>query len=211
MSERLKKLTSELPANLFCRQLPPDLPLASGLSSLDTWLNGGLGWGRISEWGMPHGSDTRKLLLKFLKQQNKNFLWIHATSLEDVYPPAWASYIDLNKAYFIQSDAPIKELKACFLDDYFSIIIIDSPTKLNLGDLAFLSAQNRSLMQHSFLLRPFYLSSKRGNPYAQFRINVFKNSPESFLLKKLRGKGSNSPLALNLNEVPLYECSSSFL
>lgn len=210
MCEKLNDLKNQIPTHLLSRQMPPTHPLGSGLASFDQWLNGGLAWGRISEWGMPCGSDTRKLLFHFLKNTNKNFLWIYSSKLEDIYPTSWDSHIDLNKAYFIESDAPVKELKACFLDNYFSMIIIDSPIKLNLGDMAFLSSQARAFDQHYFLVRPFYLSSKKGNPYASHRINVFRQNQSNYELHKLRGVGSNSPLKLNTMEVLPYECSSSF-
>lgn len=210
MSQKLKELKQHIPKHLLKTQMPPMHPLGSGLTSFDSWLNGGLAWGRISEWGMPRGSDTRKLICSFLKNENKNFLWIYSSKFEEIYPPSWNSQLDLNKAYFLCSDAPVKELKSCFLDKYFSLIIIDSPVKLNLGDIAFLSSQARNFQQHIFLLRPFYLSTKKGNPYTQHRINVFRKHRSSYELKKLRGPGANTSLHLKTEEIFDYDSSSSF-
>ena len=153
--------------------------------------------------------DIDGVLIKSM-DRNKNFLWIHSNSREAIYPTAWASQISLAKAFFISSDNPVSELKACFLENVFPLIILDSPQKLSTGDLAFLSSQTRNFQQHLFLLRPFYLSSKKGNPYAHYRINVFRDYNEDYQLKKLRGPGSAQNLTLNKLEVAPYECASSF-
>ena len=211
MSSKLSILQSSIPSHLLKKQVPPTLPLGSGISAFDQWLNGGLAWGKFSEWGMPLGGDTRKLILHFLKQANCDFLWVYSPKMGKPYPASWASSLDLNRAYFIESDSPVSDLKSCFLENTFRLIILDSPQFVSLGDLAFLNAQCRGLNQHYFLLRPYYLSTKLGNPYAQFRINTFKQDGDHYLLKKQRGPGSQSNLKIPMEEVVNYECSSSFL
>ncbi|MAF91914.1 MAG: hypothetical protein VX583_14895 [Bdellovibrionota bacterium] len=211
MSSKLSFLHSSLPENLLKKQVAPALPFGSGIASLDQWLDGGLAWGKFSEWGMPLGSDTRKLLLNFLKKANCDFLWVYSPKMGSPYPASWASQIDLNRAYFIESDRPVADLKSCFLDNTFRLIILDSPQFLSLGDLAFLNQQCRSLKQHYFLLRPYYLSNKLGNAYAQYRINVFKEEANGYILKKQKGIGEQSSLHLPMEEVVQHERSSSFL
>lgn len=202
----------EIKQNLdFLPQTTKAAPLLSGLTTLDDWLQGGLAWGKVSEWGMPLGSDTRSLLLTILRAQNTRFLWIYAQKLGIAHASAWSSRVDLSKAYFATSDAPLRELKACFLQKSFPLIVIDSPLYLSLGDLAFLQQQARAFSCHYFLLRPYYLSSQRGNPFCSLRSNCFKQEGLAYILRQVKGQSRSPSLRLSFQEIEHYECSHSFV
>ena len=64
---------------------------------------------------------------------------------------------------------------------------IDAPRKFSRGDMAFVSQQARKQGQIIFLIRHFFLSEKRGNPYASLRINTWQSGKRSFSLQVVKG------------------------
>jgi hypothetical protein len=73
------------------------------------------------------------------------------------------------------------------MEDTFKRIIIDAPRKFSSGDMAFVSQQARKQGQIVFLIRHFFLSEKRGNPYASLRINTWQSNQRSFSLQVIKG------------------------
>lgn len=175
--------------------------LLSGVTSLDQWLEGGLQRGSLSEWGMPHGQEARRILLRFLAENDLFTLWVYGHEQSQVYPPAWVSLgVNLEKTFFVHCDQPIKKLRPVFTDNAFPLVVIDSPKKLSKGELAFVSHQLRKNQQTLLLVRNFYLSRKKGNPLSSLRINVsWQPCSQSHQLHCLKG-GPQTHLNLSLND-----------
>ncbi|MCB0415416.1 MAG: hypothetical protein KDD50_13860 [Bdellovibrionales bacterium] len=168
-------------------------------------LKRGLQKGQIVEWGMPHGQNTRSVLLSFIRACPDFVLWVYGDSSLEVYPPAWAAQgIDLSKIYFTCCERPIQTLKPIFLESGFSLIVLDSPKKLTQGELAFACSSIRKNKQSLFIVRDFFLNPNKGNPLARFRVNGFmmktppKRGVSVLQLKAVRG--NSQPLFLKEEE-----------
>ena len=74
--------------------------LSCGLADVDHFMEGGLSFGQVSEWGIPWGSGGRGLILHFLAEatkQNKHCLWVHDRKDLAINPPSWQSMgVDLS-------------------------------------------------------------------------------------------------------------------
>ena len=144
--------------------------------------------GDLIEWGIPPGLNGRLIPLQLLKQQIPPSVWIYHHHGLGVFASSWISHgVDLQRLFFICSENPVRELRPLFLEDTFKRIIIDAPRKFNGGDMAFVSQQARKQGQVVFLIRHFFLSEKRGNPYASLRINTWQSGRDAFSLQLVKG------------------------
>jgi len=179
-----KKPMVAVPANQLtqgrARTLQP--PLSSRLPLLDSFLGGGLGWGELSEWGLPWGSGLRDLILLFLvsaqqcEQPPAWVLWVYGQRDVCVNPLAWhARGIKLEQLRFAFSTKPLIELKPLFLSGFFRVIVLDGIPRLQDEDYAFLARQARRLQHHILVLQPYELSSAQGNVWARLRINCWRD------------------------------------
>ena len=164
-----------------------DQLLRSGIGSLDDCF-ATVKPGDLIEWGIPPGLNGRLIPLQFLKQAIPVSIWIYHHHGLGIFASSWISHgVDLRRLFFICSAQPVKELRPLFMEDTFKRIIIDAPKKFSTGDLAFVSQQARKNQQVVFLIRHYFLSQKRGNPYASLRINSWQNADNGFSLQVIKG------------------------
>jgi replicative DNA helicase len=162
-------------------------PLHSGIEALDELFRHTRP-GDLIEWGIPPGMNGRLIPLQLLKQQIPPSVWIYHHHGLGVFASSWISHgVDLQRLFFICSENPVRELRPLFLEDTFKRIIIDAPRKFSSGDMAFVSQQARKQGQIVFLIRHFFLSAKRGNPYASLRINTWQSGKAAFSLQLVKG------------------------
>lgn len=174
--------------------------LSSGIDALDELFRHTQP-GDLIEWGIPPGLNGRLIPLQLLKQQIPPSVWIYHHHGLGVFASSWISHgIDLQRLFFICSANPVRELRPLFLEDTFKRIIIDAPQKFSDGDMAFVSQQARKLGQVVFLIRHFFLSEKRGNPYASLRINTWQSGRAAFSLQLVKG-ASRDRISLPYNAV----------
>ena len=134
---------------------------------LDNFLGGGLRWGEISEWGIPWGQGMRGIIIPFLvaAQQDSDsrpwVLWIYGQRDICINPPAWhARGVELRTFRFTYAQQPVRDLRPLFLSPFFRIIIMDSVSKLNDDEYAFIARQARKQKQLVFILYPDLLSQQ---------------------------------------------------
>ncbi|MCP4766717.1 MAG: hypothetical protein GY875_10645 [Gammaproteobacteria bacterium] len=180
------------------QQLQTARSLKNGLSSRQQVLHSGIEAldecckhvrpGDLVEWGIPPGFNGRLIPLQLLKQDIPPSVWIYHHHGLGVFASSWISHgVDLQRLFFICSENPVRELRPLFLEDTFKRIIIDAPHKFSSGDMAFVSQQARKQGQIVFLIRHFFLSEKRGNPYASLRINTWQSGKRCFSLQMVKG------------------------
>ena len=161
--------------------------LRSGIDALDECV-AQVRPGDLIEWGIPPGMNGRLIPLQLLKGPIPPSLWIYHHHGLGVFASSWISHgVDLQRLFFICSENPVKELRPLFLEDTFKRIIIDSPRKFSAGDMAFVSQQARKQGQIVFLIRHFFLTSKRGNAHASLRINTWQSGKRAFSLQVIKG------------------------
>lgn len=178
-------------------------PIRSGLKELDHFFSkrGGIHYGRVIEWGAPLGRCGRFMILRFLRDLNEAVVWIHGQKEElQVYAPAWAERgVDLSLFYFIRSRNPLPDLRPLFLEPAFKVIVIDCPEKLSAGDWSFICSKVRENKQLLFVLRPFFLSTKRGNPLVNWRVNCWlKPKLGKYCLNFLKGGEGKIEIPLSM-------------
>ena len=161
--------------------------LHSGIDALDE-VFARVKPGDLVEWGIPPGKNGRLIPLQRLKHQIPLSLWIYHHHGLGVFASSWISHgVDLQRLFFICSEAPVRELRPIFLEDTFKRIIIDAPARFSSADMAFVSQQARKLGQIVFLIRHYFLSAKRGNPHASLRLNTWQSGKRSFSLQVIKG------------------------
>jgi hypothetical protein len=164
--------------------------LHSGIAALDECFRQ-IKPGDLVEWGIPPGMNGRLIPLQLLKHQIPLSLWIYHHHGLGVFASSWISHgVDMQRLFFICSENPVKELRPVFLEDTFRRIIIDAPRRFSDGDMAFVSQQARKQEQIVFLIRHYFLSQKRGNPYASLRINTWQSGKRAFSLQLIKGPTS---------------------
>jgi hypothetical protein len=164
--------------------------LQSGIDALDECF-AQVKPGDLVEWGIPPGLNGRLIPLQLLKQQIPLSVWIYHHHGLGVFASSWISHgVDLQRLFFICSENPVRELRPLFLEDTFKRIIIDAPRKLTRGDIAFVSQQARQQGQIVFLIRHYFLTARRGNPYASLRLNTWQSDRRSFSLQFIKGPHS---------------------
>lgn len=181
MKKNDKKPAVAVPASQILEEKTriPQTRLPSRLPLLDSFLSGGLGWGELSEWGLPWGSGLRDLILPFLvsaqcEQPPAWILWVYGQKDVSVNPLAWhARGMNLEQLRFARSTKPLIELKPLFLSGFFRVIVLDGIPRLQVEDYAFLARQARQLQQHILVLHPYELSSEQGNVWARLRVNCW--------------------------------------
>ncbi len=147
--------------------------------------------GDLVEWGIPPGFNGRLIPLQLLKHDIPPSVWIYHHHGLGVFASSWISHgVDLQRLFFICSKNPVRELRPIFLEDTFKRIIIDAPRRFSEGDMAFVSQQARKQGQIVFLIRHYFLTQKRGNPYASLRINTWQSGRQCFSLQILKGADS---------------------
>jgi hypothetical protein len=173
-------------------QRPSRSLLPSGRTLLDEFLDGGLRWGELSEWGLPWGQGLRDIILWFLARSQKEAelpcwtLWVYSQSEMRVNPLAWyARGLNLDWLRFVNAEHPVKDLKPLFLSEVFRILVIDDDGRLSADDCAFLARQARRHQQAIFLLRPYHLSERRGNVWARTRINCWHDFGQQRVFAKI--------------------------
>lgn len=181
-----------------------DQLLRCGISALDHCF-AAVKPGDLIEWGIPPGLNGRLIPLQFLKQAIPVSIWIYHHHGLGIFASSWISHgVDLRRLFFICSAQPVKELRPLFMEDTFKRIIIDSPKKFSTGDLAFVSQQARKHQQVIFLIRHYFLSQKRGNPYASLRINSWQNTTSGFSLQVIKGR-STGRIDIDAQDVYAHE------
>lgn len=179
---------------LKLQQSTQDVLLQSGIERLDQCF-AQIKPGDVVEWGIPPGFNGRLIPLQLLKQDIPLSVWIYHHHGLGVFASSWISHgVDLQRLFFICSENPVRELRPIFLEDTFKRIIIDAPRKFSNGDMAFVSQQARKQGQIVFLIRHFFLTEKRGNPYASLRINTWQNARRSFSLQVIKGHSTGKHL-----------------
>ena len=175
---------------------PQPEKLASCVESIDTFLEGGIPFGSITEFGMPLGREGRVLMLKFLANATQGklakpvwTLWVSSHEDFQVFPPAWfAKGISPSRMVFTHSQRPLRDLKRAIMHPLFKVIILDSPQKFTKDDCSFVSRQARANRQLVVLLRNFFLSNRQGNIWAKLRINCWKrHANRELVMKVIRG------------------------
>lgn len=172
------------------------LKLASCIREIDDFLEGGLPFNGITEFGMPLGKEGRVLLLKFLINATRGIeirpvwvLWVSSHNDFSVFPPAWfVKGVSPSRMVFTRSAAPAEDLKRALINPLFKLIVLDSPQRFSRDDCFFVNTQARTNGQLIILLRNFFLSDKRGNVWARLRLNCWKRqSGRNFILKTVKG------------------------
>ena len=174
----------------------PSQKLASGLLDIDYFIDGGLAFNQLTEWGIPWGSGGRSLILFFLAEATKRgyySLWVYDRKDLLVYPPSWqaigvdlkylrvavTSQVEKTKNAFTKTKKrgiytkAIEDLKPALMSPFFKVIIIDS--HIAPQDYAFLAQRARLQKQLIFVLRKHHLSSRMGNVWAKCRFNSFRD------------------------------------
>lgn len=170
----------------------PTRCLASSIRALDQFLDGGLRFGSLTEWGSPLGRGGREVILQYLQcaEHHKDWcLWVCGQQDVRVYPPAWSARgVELSKIRFTYSDHPVRDLKPVFLDPFFRVIVLDVTRSLSLDDCAFLAQRARANRQAIIIVRDYFLSEKRGNVWAQLRLNCWQQEDgKRYHIRVVRG------------------------
>lgn len=168
--------------------------LASKLTELDHFFQGGLRWGELSEWGTPWGGGCREVPLRFLQAAHQQAsppwcLWVYDQEEVSIYPPAWqARGIDLKLMRFAKSSKPIQELKLALSSGFFKLIVLDCVNPIGRDDCCFLAQQAKSQQSIIMLLRHYYLSTGKGNVWAKTRINCWHDPlRDCFRIRSVKG------------------------
>ncbi len=168
-------------------------PLSSGQTVLDDFLEGGLRWGELSEWGLPWAQTQRELIFRFLVSAQHSpswILWVYGRQDISINPLAWQAHgLNLSRLRFVQAQRPVQELKPLFLSSLFRIIVLDGVQQLAEDDYGFLARQARRHQQVVMILHPHQLSLGSGNVWARMRINCwFDSEKQSICAEILKGR-----------------------
>jgi len=162
--------------------------LRSKINELDDCFGGGLAWGQLSEWGMPMGCGGRELLLAFLAKATRErppvwCLWVYPSSEGlAINAVAWAARgIDLQYLRYVCSDYPVSDLQALLWENFFQLVIFDAPRALRSEECAFLARNAQRHHQIIAIVRPYFLSSQRGNIWSRLRVNCWYESTTDLL------------------------------
>lgn len=177
--------------NLTTNLNRPQPRLASGLPKLDCFLGGGLPWGKLVEWGAPTGQEGWSLILPFVAQASQQgyCLWVGPEDQRQPFPPSWfAAGVAPGRMLFLNSSKPLKEAKEVCPHSLVRLILLDAPKGLRNEDLAYLSTQARLTGKLILLVRPYFLSEKRGNVWAALRLNGWRRRRTGdWVLRCLKG------------------------
>ncbi|MCP4754123.1 MAG: hypothetical protein GY866_24825 [Proteobacteria bacterium] len=170
--------------------------LAACVAEVDDFLEGGLPFGGVTEFGVPLGKEGRILIARFLANATRGLrteplwtLWVSSHRDFSVFPPAWfVRGISPARMVFAHSEVPVRDLKRAIVNPLFRLIVLDSPQAFSRDDCFFVNRQARSNRQLVILLRNFFLSNRQGNVWAKLRINCWKrHASGQFVLRVIRG------------------------
>lgn len=188
--------------------------LLSGLTTLDTMLDGGLQEGELSEWGMPWGQGLRELVLPFLARAQKDHgywvLWVYGRPQVTINPWAWyARSIDLTTTRFVYSQDPLQELRAIFQSDFFRVIVLDQIPHLKEEDCQHLARNARSYGQTILILRAQTLTAEQGNIWTRLRLNCrYEFETQQISIHVLKGR---APKTICLSHTDLAALSRTLM
>jgi len=202
IDDKTQTIISEISARyqgaVLARGVVPAQPerLASCVDRVDNFLEGGLPFGGITEFGVPLGKEGRLLVLKFVVNATRGIrtkplwtLWISSHDTFRVFPPAWfARGVDPDRILFAQSERPLRDLKQAINNPIFKLIVLDSPRKFTREDCFYINRQARANHQLVLLLRDFFLSNRQGNIWASLRMNCWRrHAADRFMIRVIRG------------------------
>ena len=140
------------------------------------------------EWGMPMGQGGRMILLPlsaWVTQANRWVLWNHGDEIRPFPPAFFARGVTAKRLVFAKTETPVRSLKAAFMAPFFGMVVLDS-VDVSAKDMVFLAQMARRQRSVIHVIRPYYLSSCRGNPFVKFRLNVMRHL-NSFDIYPIRG------------------------
>ena len=148
-------------------------------------------WGAMYEWGLPFGHLGRHIILAMIAELSHKhwILWTHANEESQLNYDSWTAHNINEKTFRVaHTKEPLKDLRAAIISPSFKVIVIDGAKDLNDISLAFLHHKAKELKKLIFVIRPFYLSPKKGCIWSKKRINIdYKVSQNKLLLKSIKG------------------------
>jgi|GEM_PF-560156 len=192
ISPRSNSLAPQLISALSTFTARPKKVLPTHDPRINEFLEGGLPFGSLCEWGAPFGRGGREILCRFIAaatQSQQWSVWVNTKNRMSIYAPAWAARgVDFEYFRVAHSSRPMTELKPLLLDPFFRVIVLDAPCNLTDDDSALLARQARQNDQLIILVRDYLLSPKRGNVWAKIRVNCWQEQmAERFCLQSVRG------------------------
>ena len=166
--------------------------LPSAHPTLNHFLEGGLRFGELSEWGIPWGKGGYEIMVGFVAaatQRKLWTLWISGSRSYALYPPAWASRgVALDYLRVITCAEPVATLKPLWWEDFFKLIIIDGSCRLESEEYAFLARRARRQQQSIVVVRHQLLHPSRGNVWARLRCNSWRDNLDTpLVVSSVRG------------------------
>jgi len=151
-----------------------------------------------TEWGLPHGRFGRVIPLLWAGENKASVLWLTDQITMTPYPKLLHNIgLPLKQFHFIQNRKPLKNLKTVFNENVYKHIVLDTSELLKPGDHSFLARLTRTHDLTCFLIRPFFLSAKFGNPFTKHRLNVFFSLHQrQFSIQHLKGGCGQKDLKL---------------
>lgn len=162
--------TSSAIQDSFCSPSPRYQPLKDPLAlSPITGLSFA---GHLTEWGLPHGRGGRRMPLLLLGKLSEKVLWLYDHPEALPYPQSLTPFgLSTENFHFACSQRPLRRFLPALVDTTYRNIVIDTSEPLRPGDFHTLARWARQSHRRFFLIRPFFLSHKKGNPFARIRIN----------------------------------------
>lgn len=166
--------------------------LPSAYPTLNHFLEGGLRFGELSEWGLPWGKGGYEIMVGFVAaatQRKLWTLWISGNRSYALYPPAWAARgVALDYLRVVTCAEPVATLKPLWWEDFFKLIVIDGTCHLEPEEYAFLARRARKQRQIIIVVRHQLLHPHRGNVWARLRCNSWRDSLETpLMVSSVRG------------------------
>ena len=131
--------------------------------------------GSLYEWGIPAMNYGRIVIVRMLASlcTDEWILWCHGNSQTRVNHESFLAHgICPDKFRIAYTDRPMNDLRAAILSPKFKFIVIDEAQDLNDLSLAFLHHKAKELKKIVFIIRPYYLSSKKGCIWSKLRFNI---------------------------------------
>ena len=147
--------------------------------------------GSIYEWGIPWMNYGRIVVVRMIASLNKDewVLWCHGDTNSSLNHESFIAHgINPDTFRIAYSNKPMKDLRAAILSPKFKFIVIDSAVDLNDISLAFLHHKAKELKKIILIIRPYYLSSKKGCVWSKLRFNVEqKKMHEEITIRGIKG------------------------
>jgi hypothetical protein len=157
----------------------------------------------VVEWGAPHGAWGRVAPARVIQSLGQPFLWILDRADLQVNAAFWESLgFDLQRSHFICEIESLRTFKMVLQEGVYGVVVLDTKKNLRSGDWSFVSQIARQKKVMPFVIRPFYLTPRNGNPFAKHRWNSFYSFEEhSLRLKCVKGLKLNKEIKAPLQEV----------